>query len=728
MDKLFIAFEKLFIEGAKMAGLNDEQTAKGKIILLTLVMFSIAFGLVWQAIKYAITVRNKRVLNEDLAPHFSYNDVLRARKYYIPTKHQSVAPSIDDELGGKYITSPKEELIPVFIKKVFTRNHVGNKFYLILADSGMGKTTFMINLYVKYKNKLKWPFSKPGFDIKLFPLGAKDVLEKIKSVGNKSETILLLDAFDEDVLAIADYHNRMKQLLDVVSEFRVIVISCRTQFFPNQKEEPYETGYMTFGGDGENKFEKSYVSVFDDMDIKKYLNKRYSLINRKSRLRAEKIIKQCPNLMVRPMLLSHIEDLVNNSKEWFYTYELYDTLIQQWLIRESHKPGIKEKYKSVSAYQDLLLRFSQKLARNLYENAEQRKGYFIPKNVTFELEGLSIRSLNEHTLSISEAEGRFRSLLNRDAEGNYKFAHKSILEYFLAKELMRDKSFLANFDYTGMDMAYKFFAEMASLHLTDNGGGYMGAIKFTYHSEKGDSKREVTHNLFQLWDSKFDVLIFAGLYNSLVILCMENLIVLFHLLNYMILKEVGFGDTVELLEAEGLYNIAEFLRKMEGFPIYLFNGSELPMAPLELLKSGNQVYFRLPSDFASLRNLNKTYCTSPSTMREIYLRYYGSNIRDGHSQLIAMLKRYSILSRNTPIGDEYSVLNTKSVSPASELFNDILNYSKENQGIELFLELDSLIKKIYASKEVKNGNTQFCLPLIILDNRFVRPISSINPY
>jgi len=171
--------------------------------------------------------------------------VERTTKYFIPVKHQSVAPSIDAELGSSYISSPKEELIPFFLKKAFKNDKDDNKYYLILADSGMGKTTFMINLYIRYKNAFRFPFAPPKYDIKLFPLGNPDIWEDIKGVKDKKNTILLLDAFDEDLEAIKDHQKRLNEILPKVHKFREIVITCRTQFFPSEKEEPDRTGYFT---------------------------------------------------------------------------------------------------------------------------------------------------------------------------------------------------------------------------------------------------------------------------------------------------------------------------------------------------------------------------------------------------------------------------------------------------------------------------------------------------
>lgn len=87
----------------------------------------------------------------------------------------------------------------------------------------------------------------------------------------------MLDAFDEDIKAVTDYDKRLQEILALTWKFRTIVITCRTQFFPTEKEVPHMKGYFSHGESGEYKFQKLYLSVFDDNDIKRYLRKRYPL-------------------------------------------------------------------------------------------------------------------------------------------------------------------------------------------------------------------------------------------------------------------------------------------------------------------------------------------------------------------------------------------------------------------------------------------------------------------
>ena len=104
-----------------------------------------------------------------------------------------------------------------------------NRYYIVLADSGMGKTTFLFNLFFSYYKKLR-----RKHDIKFIPLSINSVFEEIEKIEDKQNTILLLDALDENREAINNYKKYMEKLVDETIKFHTIIITCRTQFFSNE--------------------------------------------------------------------------------------------------------------------------------------------------------------------------------------------------------------------------------------------------------------------------------------------------------------------------------------------------------------------------------------------------------------------------------------------------------------------------------------------------------------
>ncbi|NDO49579.1 hypothetical protein FMM75_09235 [Lachnospiraceae bacterium MD335] len=191
--------------------------------------------------------------------------------------------------------------------------------------------------------------------------------EIIRRIEEKSKTILLLDGFDEDTHAINDYINRMNIICDETELFYKIIITCRTQFFPNRDSEPKYMGKIKFGtGNKSVEFIKYYISPFNEKEVNLYLKKKYNYIfERKKIERSQKIINNCPYLMVRPMLLSYIDDLLlDKTVKYEYTYEIYKELVLKWIQRESVKNELLYEFsEKVAEYMFLKSRFILKAAK-----------------------------------------------------------------------------------------------------------------------------------------------------------------------------------------------------------------------------------------------------------------------------------------------------------------------------------------------------------------------------
>jgi len=254
----------------------------------------------------------------------------------------------------------------------------------------------------------------------MVPLGKPNADEFIDKIQNKNDVILFLDALDEDQQAIKNYHKRIADLMEKCSTFKRVVITSRTQFFPSDEEIPKETGIAKVGAkhlgeEGAYSFLKLYLSPFSDEQVDAYLKKFYKW-RFKERRKAFDLIKKIENLKVRPMLLTHISDIVKSKDiEIKYSYELYDIMIEGWLDRESYFVEKSD-----------LRNFSENLAVDLYNKSAQRG--------TERVHADELKSLAETwNISLEKWQLTGRSLLNRDAEGNYKFAHRSIMEYLYVK-------------------------------------------------------------------------------------------------------------------------------------------------------------------------------------------------------------------------------------------------------------------------------------------------------
>jgi len=238
-------------------------------------------------------------------------------------------------------------------------------------------------------------------------------------------------------------------------KFKRVLITCRTQFFPSDEEIPRETGIARVGPrkageEAKYEFWKLYLSPLDDEQVEAFLRKRYRWPWGK-RKQARELVRKIPLLSVRPMLLAYISDLLENV--WLtplayipdllendtkieYAFQLYEVLVEKWLERESVRvlpEALRQFYEklAVDLYvnRERLRQFSEKLAVDLYVNRERRGAECIPRA---ELAALA----KEWSIPIDDWQLSGRSLLNRDPEGNYKFAHRSIMEFLFAKRLI----------------------------------------------------------------------------------------------------------------------------------------------------------------------------------------------------------------------------------------------------------------------------------------------------
>jgi len=382
---------------------------------------------------------DRKILTDKLSRGaYDEETIKQSTKYYISPKCSNIDPAQEEEVR-QALMATRESL---FDKIDYFLDHDSSKRHLlILADSGTGKTSFVLNYYA-YNLRRRQNKSQNLF---LVPLGLKDADTQIGEYENKNETVIFLDALDEDTKAIEDHRTRIRYLMDACRDYKRVIITCRTQFFPNDEEMPVETGIARLGprkaGEkGVYEFWKLYLSPFDDNDIDLYLQKRFPFWLSSKRKKAKELAYRIKSLSVRPMLLAHIPDVIESGDKITQSYQLYQLMVDAWLERESSWVSKSE-----------LGEYSERLAVNLYVNREKRGMERIPYQ---DLEGLA----NEWYSDLTQWQLSGRSLLNRDAQGNYKFAHRSIMEYLFVKRLLQ-----GDFDCSGViltDQMKRFLIEI----------------------------------------------------------------------------------------------------------------------------------------------------------------------------------------------------------------------------------------------------------------------------
>lgn len=349
-------------------------------------------------------------------------------RYYVEPSCQHHNPANRDE--GKapmaQIRQPAFKFIDAFLKGDYPPLRDGRSHLFILADAGMGKSLLLVMIRLMHLMAF-WPRNYNCLLLKLGPETAKIVCDH----EHHAHSILLLDALDEDPDAWGRMNQRLVEILDATKRFRRVIITCRTQFFPETGADVLgRPGYVTVGG---YTCPLAFLSLFDDDQVHTYLSKRFPdgwmqrLLGKQNqkRLRAAQVVRSMESLRFRPLLLAHIEDIMDGDQQKWNVYTLYETLVDRWLDREERK--LREMKIRGAPTKEMLWRICAVVASHMQVSGSR----LLPRE---ELDALVARFREVAAIKHFNVGGR--SLMNRNAEGAYRFSHYSIQEFLVVHDLV----------------------------------------------------------------------------------------------------------------------------------------------------------------------------------------------------------------------------------------------------------------------------------------------------
>lgn len=373
-------------------------------------------------------------------------------KEFIRTKGQFEAPHdykiFEDDDNNNYILKPSEnnfDLIDKIMKGIFSKNR---KRYIILSGSGMGKTYFSSALVHFYLKRIKSP--KEQYPIYLHQFGKiKDINTLIQN--KQTNSILILDALDENIEAVQDPVGYMQRLEQIVDKFRVVIITCRTQFFANEEDEPQTWSVIqSTPGHQSLVYEKFYLSPIEDEDIKKYLEAKYDLSE--NYRKAIRIKDRTQDLMRRPLFLASINNLLPLAdSEKILIVDIYKKIIEGMLDFE------RRKCQHESFDEKKLFDFSKKIALLMYDKWVQGKQEYYLTPEEFK-DFYTANGYNTNPFTLEEG-----ALLNRNGRGYIQFSHKSFWEFLIA--ICAIENPYRQFNPTGLPLAVVFYRQIHKLFL-----------------------------------------------------------------------------------------------------------------------------------------------------------------------------------------------------------------------------------------------------------------------
>ncbi len=357
-----------------------------------------------------------------------FSDPEELARLYVEPGCQQVNPAhLDEDAPGRAVCEPIRDWLNEFLRGEVLRLDGGNTVF-VLSDAGMGKSSLLMMLKLTHLAGF-WP---QELDFRLMKLGP-DTVAAIERITDHQRTVLLLDALDEDSTAWGNIRERLTDILQTTLGFRQVILTCRTQFFPQQGDTPIERfGRIKVGG---FVCHLLYLSPFDDAQVEAYLRKVYPETWRdffrkwltgwenERLIRARQVIYPMKSLRMRPMLLARIEDLLDAEVTKWREYRVYEALVDHWLQREEEK--LRKQKKSLTKEQ--LWEACLVVAVHL-QNTGKRELTLADLEALLETQPAAKR--------IQSLDVGGRSLLNRTFEKGFRFSHYSIQEFLVAHYLI----------------------------------------------------------------------------------------------------------------------------------------------------------------------------------------------------------------------------------------------------------------------------------------------------
>ncbi|HMR18461.1 MAG TPA: hypothetical protein PKA53_04105, partial [Sphingobacterium sp.] len=357
-------------------------------------------------------------------------------------------------------------------------NKKGAKLYLLEASTGVGKTTYMVNLFLTLTKQidplayLQLTANKKGIGYWCIWLGLhvwsailgllsifgknktahvilvrfndliadeKNLLQTYIDKKKASNTTVLIDAMDEysPIVGSSDteYWDKFKKDWETIAEalthFKTSVISLREQFL---KEKETTIGTIPCYRIKLLPFKKSQVDRYNaqryENNVKvKHFFDRIDLLQED---KDNKLPSKSQTIHNIPLILSRAEDIVAHREEIlkddYSYYAILKVIVKEWLNREREKNNITK-----SIDKDNIEIFCQTIAYKLATQDSFSAG--IPEDALTDMD--ISKDLRERIFG-----NRERTLLHRNKEVyssqniktevyHYRFVHRAFLEFFL---------------------------------------------------------------------------------------------------------------------------------------------------------------------------------------------------------------------------------------------------------------------------------------------------------
>jgi serine/threonine-protein kinase len=331
-------------------------------------------------------------------------------------------------------------------------NDPERKLLAVLGDYGIGKTSFCYKFacdmtgseYVPVVVELKTVMAEGWHEV---------IQREIRSrAGDSTQSpVLILDGFDE-LSRTFDKETVLKEIKNLsknTQEYRKVILTSRTQFFRSGEEEKETLVQKEFHEIGPRsmtypRFERIYVSLFDDKQIRRYLD--LSLGEMESEKFWNETVKEVfdvKDLARRPILIELIVndlDAVQNIEGKVTPGKVYRTVTERWREREEQRlpQSIVLQHKEEKIAKNIML-FMEELAYWMLTGGKARLHFNTLRDAISKYFDNETKEMLKLSLDNLDYQIRNSSFLSRnEAEGYYDFCNRSFIEYFVARKISRE--------------------------------------------------------------------------------------------------------------------------------------------------------------------------------------------------------------------------------------------------------------------------------------------------
>ena len=330
-------------------------------------------------------------------------------------------------------------------------NDSKRKLLAVLGDYGIGKTSFCYKFacdmtgtaYVPVVVELKTVMAKGWHEV---------IQREVRSrAGDSTQSpVLILDGFDELSLTFdkETVIKEIKNLSKTTQEYKKVILTSRTQFFRSEDEERETLVRKKSLGLGPRsmtypRFERIYISLFDDYQIRQYLDLCLGkAASEKFWNETVEKVFDVKDLARRPILIELIvNDLeaVQNIEGKVTPGNVYRIVTERWQEREEQRLpiSIELQHKEERIPKNIIL-FMEELAYWMFTQEKDRLHFNTLKDAINKYFDDETKDMLKLSLDNLDYQIRNCSFLSRHAQGYYAFAHRSFMEYFVARKLARE--------------------------------------------------------------------------------------------------------------------------------------------------------------------------------------------------------------------------------------------------------------------------------------------------